>query len=90
LFDVPKSQIPQVTSAEVVRLLKQERLRQDVSVYRLAKDSGLSQQMIHYVERGLRNPTLDTLLHIAGGLGIDLSRLIKRAATSTASKNSDR
>ena len=31
--------------------------------------------MISYVERGMRNPTLDTLLRIALALDVDLSRL---------------
>jgi transcriptional regulator with XRE-family HTH domain len=76
---MPKSRSPQVISAEVARLLREERQNQNVSVYRLAKDSGLSQQMIHYVERGLRNPTLDTLLRVAIALGVDLSELLKKA-----------
>ncbi len=46
---------------------------------RLAEKSGLSQAMVSYVERGIRNPTLDTLLRIAGALNVDLPRLIKRA-----------
>ena len=66
-------------AAEVPRLLREERVRRGLSIYRLAKMSGVSQQMISYVERGMRNPTLDTLLRIANGLNVDLSRLIKRA-----------
>jgi len=50
-------------------------------MYRIAKKSGLSLQMISYVERGMRNPTLDTLLRIAAALNVDLSRLIKQAST---------
>jgi transcriptional regulator with XRE-family HTH domain len=83
---MPKSKKPQTVSAEVVRLLRQERQDQNLSVYRVAKDSGLSQQMIHYVEQGMRNPTLDTLLRIAGALDVDLSRLIGQASVTTASK----
>jgi transcriptional regulator with XRE-family HTH domain len=77
-----KSKNQQIISAEVVRLLRQERQNQNLSVYRLAKDSGLSQQMIHYVEQGVRNPTLDTLLHIASALNVDLSKLINRASAT--------
>jgi transcriptional regulator with XRE-family HTH domain len=79
---VGKSKNPQIISTEVVRLLRKERLDQKLSVYRVAKDSGLSQQMIHFVERGMRNPTLDTLLHIAGALNVDLSKFIKRASAA--------
>jgi len=39
----------------------------------LAAKTGLSQQMVSYVERELRNPSLDTLLRITAGLGIRLS-----------------
>lgn len=49
----------------------------------VAKKAGLSQQMISYVERGLRNPTLDTLLRIADALDIDLWRVIKQASAGT-------
>jgi transcriptional regulator with XRE-family HTH domain len=64
---------------EVARLLRNERIRQGVSMDRLARKSGLSQPMISYVERGLRNPTLDTLLRIAAALDVDLSKLLKQA-----------
>ncbi len=47
---------------------------------RLAQDAGLSQQMVSYVERGLRNPTLDTLLRIANVLEADLSAIIRKAS----------
>lgn len=46
----------------------------------LAEKSGLSQQMISYVERGMRSPTLDTLLRIAAVLNVDLWRIIKAAS----------
>jgi len=83
---MPKSKNAQIISAEVVRLLRQQRQKQAFSVYRLAKISGLSQQMIHYVERGMRNPTLDTLLHIADALGVDLSKLLRKASDTVAKK----
>jgi transcriptional regulator with XRE-family HTH domain len=50
---------------------------------RLAEKSGLSQAMVSYVERGIRNPTLDTLLRIAGALNVDLARLIKQASKAS-------
>ena len=49
----------------------------------VAKRSGLSQQMVSYVERGMRNPTLDTLVRIANALDVDLWKLIKRASAVT-------
>lgn len=54
----------------------------------LAKQCGLSQQMISYVERGMRKPTLDTLLRIAGVLEVDLWKLLKTADERAATKTS--
>jgi len=36
--------------------------------------------MISYVEREMRNPTLDTLLRITDVLGIELSHVVARAS----------
>lgn len=72
--------------ANVARQLKAERIRRGVSMTKLAGESGLSQQMISYVERGMRSPTLDTLLRIAAVLDIDLSAVIKAAAKRSSRK----
>lgn len=56
---------------------------------KLAGESGLSQQMISYVERGLRNPTLDTLLRIAAVLKVDLWELLKEASARRTSGQSE-
>jgi transcriptional regulator with XRE-family HTH domain len=77
---VPKADLPREIATEVARLVHRERARRKISIYRLAKMSGVSQQMISYVERGMRNPTLETLLRIANALNVDLSKLIKQAS----------
>lgn len=46
---------------------------------RIGEIAGLSQQTISYVERGLRDPTLGTLLRICEALEINLSDIIKSA-----------
>lgn len=46
---------------------------------RVAERAGLSQQMVSYVERGLRNPTLDTLLRMAAAMKLDLAELLAAA-----------
>ena len=61
-------------------MLRKERVRSNMSLNRLAEKSGLSRAMVSYVERGIRNPTLDTLLRIAIALDVDLSQLLKKAA----------
>ena len=68
---------------EVVRLMREERLRRKVSNYAVAQNSGVSESMLSLVERGLRNPTLELLLRIADGIGADLPDLIKKAQRGT-------
>ncbi len=43
----------------------------------VATRAGLSQQMVSYVERGLRSPTLDTLVRIADAIEIELGELFE-------------
>jgi transcriptional regulator with XRE-family HTH domain len=45
----------------------------------LAAQAGLSQQMVSYVERGLRIPTLDTLLRLTDALGTNLDDVLLAA-----------
>jgi transcriptional regulator with XRE-family HTH domain len=45
----------------------------------VAQRAGLSQQMVSYVERGMRNPTLETLLRIARAIGVDFAKVIRQA-----------
>jgi transcriptional regulator with XRE-family HTH domain len=45
----------------------------------VARRAGLSQQMVSYVERDMRNPTLETLLRIASALEIDLADVLRQA-----------
>lgn len=68
--------------AEIVRLLRKERERRKLSKYAVARRSGVSQSMLSLVERGLRNPTLELLLRVADGIGVDLDALIKKARAS--------
>ncbi len=81
-----KDSVREATCLEVVRALRAERLRQKLSMERLAEQAGLSQGMISLVERDLRNPTLDTLLRIADVLEIDLGRIIQRASSKVGTR----
>jgi transcriptional regulator with XRE-family HTH domain len=69
----------QQVCASVAAILKTERLRQGLSLTRVAEQAGLSRQMIGYVEKGMRTPTVDTLLRIAGVLGLDAADVLRRA-----------
>ena len=74
----------QAVCACIVRLLRNEREQQGLSRYAVAGRSGLSEQMIGYVERGLRRPSLETVVRLAAGLDVDLGDIIKRANTLVA------
>jgi transcriptional regulator with XRE-family HTH domain len=65
--------------SEVAKVLKAQRERRQLSMTALAAKAGLSQQMISYVERGTRNPTLETLLRITQALDIPLGPIIAKA-----------
>lgn len=45
----------------------------------VAERAGLSQQMVSYVERGMRNPTLDTLLRLGEALEVPISSVVRKA-----------
>ena len=67
-------------------MLREERLRQGLSLSALAATAGLSHQMVSFVEKEMRNPTLDTLLRIAAALKIDLAKIICQAQSISKNK----
>lgn len=69
-------------SSQVARILREERIERGLSMTVLAQRAGLSQAMISFVEREMRNPSLDTLLRITIILEIDLDDVIRRARQS--------
>ena len=73
---------------QIVGLIRKERERRGMSKYALAERSGLSEQMIGYVERGMRNPSLETVVRMAAGLEIDLSQIVKRAFKNASKRQS--
>ena len=75
--------IEQVCS-QVARILREEREKRSLSMTALAQRAGLSRTMISFVEREIRNPSLETLLRITLVLEIDLGRVIQRAAAAAA------
>ena len=68
--------------SHVARLLREARLKQNLSMTTLAERAGLSQQSVSYVEREMRIPNLDTLLRISGVLGVELEEIIRDARLS--------
>ena len=74
-------------SAHVARILREEREKRGLSMTALAERAGLSQAMISFVEREIRNPSLGTLLRIAYVLEIDLGNVIQRANKAARKKS---
>jgi DNA-binding XRE family transcriptional regulator len=69
----------QAICSRVASILRQERLKRGLSMNTVAERAGLSQQMVSYVEREMRNPTLETLLRMAAAIDIDLAGVLGRA-----------
>ena len=65
--------------ANVIKLLREERERRGISKYTLSAECGLAQQTISYMERGLRQPSFETVLRIADGIGLNLEDVLSRA-----------
>jgi transcriptional regulator with XRE-family HTH domain len=72
----------QAVCSRVAKILRQEREKKGLSMNAVADRAGLSQQMVSYVEREMRNPTLETLLRIAAALEIDFAKIVHQAAQS--------
>jgi len=85
---VANKSLRQAIQSHVIRLLREERIRQRVSITSLATLAGLSQPMVSYVERELRKPTLDTLLRLTEALGIDLANVIRKATDAASRQKS--
>lgn len=66
----------------VILLILKRRKEQGLSMAVVAQRSGLSQGMVSLVERGLRNPSLETLLRLEEALEMDLADVLKAAKKS--------
>lgn len=61
---------------DVSKRLKEIRKTKDISVYRLSQLSGVSETHIRDLERGDRNPSIDTLYKLSVPLSISLPELL--------------
>jgi transcriptional regulator with XRE-family HTH domain len=66
--------------AAVARLLREERERQMLSMTEVAGRAGISQQMVSYVEREMRVPTIDTLFRLAQAMEVNPVTLLAKAS----------
>ena len=69
-------------SERIIGLLREERERRGITKYAVEQTSGITQQMVSYVERGMRKPSLETALRMADGIGVDLGVIIQKAERS--------
>lgn len=76
--------------AAVLRLLKERREELGISGSQLADRAGLNQSAISLLDRGLRNPTLDTLLRIAAVLEVNLGEVLIRAQAQVQKSGKER
>ncbi len=60
----------------ISKKLKDIRKTKGISVYKLSQLSGVSETHIRDLERGDRNPSIDTLYKLSVPLGISLSELL--------------
>jgi transcriptional regulator with XRE-family HTH domain len=65
--------------SNVAKLLREERLKQQLSLNALSERAGLSRQMVSFVEEEERNPSLDTLLRLSEALGLELDEVLRKA-----------
>jgi len=83
---VPSGKSQHAVSVQVIRLLRAERQRRGLTKYVVAARCGLAQQTISYIERGLRQPSFETILRLADGIGVDLADFIKLARPKATRK----
>ena len=70
----------------VIEILRETREGKNVSMNSLAAKAGLSQQMVSYVERDMRNPTLETVLRMTDALDMDIVDLLTQAKIRSKAK----
>ena len=78
----------QAVGVRVTQILCEEREKRGLTKYVVAKRTGLSQQAIGYLERGIKRPSLETVLRVAEGIGVDLAAVLRRAKKEAVLKRS--
>jgi len=79
IFGMADNKNRRAVCAAVADILRQERISRKMSLATVAEKAGISYQMVGFVERQERNPTLDTVLRICEAIGIDAVDVLKRA-----------
>lgn len=66
---------------DVAQRLRELRTRLSLSQNQLAKRSGVAQTAVSYIERGGKNPSIDTLELLCEGLGVTLAEFFTDEST---------
>lgn len=64
---------------QLARVIRRHRNAAGISQEELASRSGMHRTYISFLERGERNPSVDSLLKIGRALGVPVSRLVAEA-----------
>lgn len=64
------------------RVLRESRLKAELSQEALALEAGIDRTFVSMLERGKRQPTLETLFRLAAVLGISPATLVARTTGS--------
>lgn len=86
-YHVAQNDLRKRICSELARLLKEERLRQKISLNGMAQRAGLNRQTVSFIEQEQRTPTVDTLLRLTEVLGLKLEDLIRKARRRASSRN---
>lgn len=70
--------------AVFVKVLKELRLKRNLSHHSLANKAGVTRAAISHIEHGRRNPSLLVCLKLSQGLDIELSEMLKIAEAHCA------
>ncbi|MDD5350460.1 MAG: helix-turn-helix transcriptional regulator [Chthoniobacteraceae bacterium] len=82
---MPRASLREAVLSNTIHALRDMRIRNSLSMNKLAERSGIHVSTISLMERGLRSPTLDVLLRISEALKTDLWAVLKEATESAKS-----
>jgi transcriptional regulator with XRE-family HTH domain len=74
----------------VAEILRERRLAADLSLNRLSEISGISRQMIGYIEQGRNLPTIESFSRIAISLRCDPAEIFRTALDRISKEEQDR
>ncbi|HJQ46567.1 MAG TPA: helix-turn-helix transcriptional regulator [Amycolatopsis sp.] len=74
---MPRARVEDPRLVAFGRALAGERRDRGFTLDELADASGISRRSISYLENGIVNPRLTTVVDLARGLGIDIARLTR-------------